>query len=258
MSPEQGEGKQVDSRSDVYSLALTLYEGFTGQSPFRGKKLQELIHDVSRPDIPPLAFGRSDLPPALSDALERAMAFDRYARPDAATLGRHLTQVAKVMPDSSPYETLATKVRRRFTGPRADRDRLAYLGEHLASGAFALCALLFLLPRVPFYPEAGVLALVAVPAFLALVWPFAGVVLTLAVLGSTCVRLRRGMGRDLRHPRCHRGDPAALEEARVGGVAAGGHPAGGHGLGGVGAAASDRRCCCAVGGPLWDSSADWS
>ena len=58
MSPEQGEGKQVDSRSDVYSLALTLYEGFTGKSPFRGKKLQELIHDVSRPEIPPLAFGR--------------------------------------------------------------------------------------------------------------------------------------------------------------------------------------------------------
>ncbi len=194
MSPEQGEGKQVDSRSDVYSLALTLYEGFTGQSPFRGKKLQELIHDVSRPDIPPLAFGRSDLPPALSDALERAMARDRYARPDAATLGRHLAQVAKIMPESSPYETMATKVRRRFTGPRADRDRLAYMGEHLAAGAFALCALLYLLPRAPFYPEVGVLVLVAVPAFLALIWPFAGAVLTLAVLAPPVFAYGAGWG----------------------------------------------------------------
>jgi hypothetical protein len=194
MSPEQGEGKQVDSRSDVYSLALTLYEGFTGQSPFRGKKLQELIHDVSRPDIPPLAFGRSDLPPALSDGLERAMAFDRYARPDAATLGRQLAQVAKIMPASSPYETLATKVRRRFTGPRADRDRLVYLGEHIASGAFALCALLYLLPRAPFYPEAGMLALIAAPAFLALIWPFAGAVLTLAVLAPPVFAYGAGWG----------------------------------------------------------------
>jgi hypothetical protein len=194
MSPEQGEGKQVDSRSDVYSLALTLYEGFTGKSPFRGKKLQELLRDVSRPDIPPLAFGRSDLPPSLSDALERAMARDRYSRPDAATLGRHLGQVAKIMPESSPYETLATRVRRRFRGPRADRDRLAYLGSHLASGVFALCALVYVLPRVAFYPQGGILALVAVPAFLAVVWPFAGAVLTLAVLAPPIFAYGAGWG----------------------------------------------------------------
>jgi predicted Ser/Thr protein kinase len=194
MSPEQGEGKPVDSRSDVYSLALTLYEGFTGKSPFRGKKLQELLRDVSRPDIPPLAFGRSDLPPSLSDALERAMAFDRYARPDAATLGRHLAQVAKIMPESSPYETIATRVRRHFTGPRADRDRLAYLGSHFASAAFSTGALLYLLPRMPFYPQGGILALVAVPAFLALIWPFAGAVLTLAVLAPPVFAYGAGWG----------------------------------------------------------------
>ena len=55
MSPEQGEGRNVDSRSDVYSLALTLYEGFTRRNPSRGKKLQELLRDVSRPDIPALS-----------------------------------------------------------------------------------------------------------------------------------------------------------------------------------------------------------
>ncbi len=194
MSPEQGEGKPVDSRSDVYSLALTLYEGFTGQSPFRGKKLHELMHDVSRPDIPPLAFGRSDLPPALSDALKRAMARDRYERPDAATLGRQLAEVSKVIPASSPYETLATRVRRRLTGPRADRDRLAYLGIHVVSAVFALSALLYVLQRVPFYPPAGILALVAVPSFLALLWPFAGAVLTLAVLAPPAFAYGAGWG----------------------------------------------------------------
>jgi hypothetical protein len=194
MSPEQGEGKQVDSRSDVYSLALTLYEGFTGKSPFRGKKLQELLHDVSRPDIPPLSFGRSDLPPALSDALERAMNRDRYQRPDAATFGRQLAQVGKIMPESSPYETIATRVRRRFAGPRADRARLVYLGSHAASAGFALCTLIYLLPRMSFYPHGAILALVAAPAFLALVWPFAGAVLTLAVLAPPVFAYGAGWG----------------------------------------------------------------
>jgi hypothetical protein len=194
MSPEQGEGKPVDSRSDIYSLALTLYEGFTGKSPFRGKKLQELLRDVSRPDIPPLAAGRPDLPPALSDALGRAMARDRYSRPDAATLARQFGQVTKVMPESSAYDTLATRVRRRFSGLPADPDRLAYLGTHLAAGAFALCSLAYLLPRAPFYPEGAILPLVAVPAFLALVWPFAGGVLTLAVLAPPIFAYGVGWG----------------------------------------------------------------
>ena len=194
MSPEQVEGKQVDSRTDVYSLALTLYEGFAGKSPVRGKKVQELIRDVSRPDIPPLADSRPDLPQSLSVALAAGMARDRYARPDAATFGRQLSQAARVMPDSSPYETLATRVRRRFTGPRADRDRLTYLGSRFASGAFALCTLIYLLPRATFYPHVAILALVAVPSFLALVWPFAGGVLTLAVIAPPIFAYGAGWG----------------------------------------------------------------
>jgi eukaryotic-like serine/threonine-protein kinase len=194
MSPEQAEGKQVDSRSDVYSLALTLYEGFTGKSPFRGKKLQELLRDASRPDIPPLSVGRPDLPETLSEALARAMARDRYARPDAATLGRQLGQAAKVMPQVSTYETLATRVRQRIAGPRADPDRLAYLGTRMAAGGFALCALIYLLPRAPFYPQGAILPLVAVPAFLALLWPFAGGVLTLAILAPPIFAYGAGWG----------------------------------------------------------------
>ncbi len=194
MSPEQMEGKAVDSRSDVYSLALTLYEGFTGKSPFQGKKFQELLRDVSRPDIPPLSAGRPDLPLVLSDALAGAMAGDRYSRPDAATLGRRLVQASKAMPEPSAYQTLATRVRRRFAGPRTDQERLSYLGSHVAAGGFALCSLIYLLPRAPFYPEVAILPLVAVPAFLALLWPFAGGVLALAVLAPPIFAYGAGWG----------------------------------------------------------------
>ena len=119
---------------------------------------------------------------------------DRYSRPDAPTLGRQLGQVAKVMPRSSPYETMATRVRRGLAGPKADRERMIYLARHFASGAFALSALIYALYRVPFYPEAGLLALVAVPSILALLWPFAGVVLTLAVLAPPIFAYGLGWG----------------------------------------------------------------
>jgi predicted Ser/Thr protein kinase len=196
MSPEQGEGKNVDSRSDVYSLALTLYEGFTRKNPLKGKRLQELLRDVSRPDIPPLSDNRPDLPLELSDALERAMVVDSYARPDAAAFGRMLGRAAKRLPEEAeaPDERLATRVRERLVPGPVDQDRLFYMGEHLASAVFALCALLYVLPRVPFYPEVAIVPLIAVPSFVALVWPFGGAVLTLALLAPPIFAFGAGWG----------------------------------------------------------------
>ena len=185
MSPEQGEGKNVDSRSDIYSLALTLYEGFTRRNPLKGKKLQELLRDVSRPKIPPLSAQRPDLPAELSDALGRAMSIDSYARPDATTFGRMLSRAGRQMPDEELDEIdtpFATRVRKRMAPERFDRDRLTYLGEHLASGIFSLCSLWYVLPRVPFYPHSWIVPLIAVAAFLSVIWPFAGGLVTLILL----------------------------------------------------------------------------
>jgi len=196
MSPEQIEGKAVDSRSDVYSLALTLYEGFTRKNPLRGKKLQELLRDVSRPEIPPLEENRPDLPPELCDALRRAMARDRYARPDAGTLGRLLARAAKQMPEEEerPEESVVTRVRRGLRSKRVNWARLSYLGQHLASGVFALGCLAYVLPRVPFYPQVAIVPIVAALSFFALVWPFGGGALTLAVLAPPIFAYGIGWG----------------------------------------------------------------
>ena len=76
MSPEQAQGKTLDARSDIYSLAAILYEVLTGKLPFNAKTPMEYIQKhVMEPPIP-LAErvpGKS-FPAGLGEVIARALA----------------------------------------------------------------------------------------------------------------------------------------------------------------------------------------
>jgi serine/threonine-protein kinase len=83
MSPEQAQGKTLDARSDIYSLAVILYEAITGKLPFEARTPMEYIqkHVVAAPI--PLAERAPDrtFPDSLWETLRTAMAKapeDRY------------------------------------------------------------------------------------------------------------------------------------------------------------------------------------
>ncbi|MBK7585698.1 MAG: serine/threonine protein kinase [Myxococcales bacterium] len=76
MSPEQAQGKTLDARSDLYSLAAILYEVLTGKLPFNAKTPMEYIQKhVMEPPIPlnERVPGRS-FPKGLEDVIARALA----------------------------------------------------------------------------------------------------------------------------------------------------------------------------------------
>ncbi|UCF78986.1 MAG: serine/threonine protein kinase, partial [Candidatus Eiseniibacteriota bacterium] len=62
MSPEQARGEEMDVRSDVFSLGVTLYEMLAGEPPFKGEHEAALLYEIVHQEYKPLSSYRSDLP----------------------------------------------------------------------------------------------------------------------------------------------------------------------------------------------------
>ncbi|MGH7624121.1 MAG: protein kinase domain-containing protein, partial [Gemmatimonadaceae bacterium] len=86
MSPEQGMGERdVDGRSDIYSLGVVAYQVLTGSLPFRANNTPAMIMKHVSETPRPVREMRRDVPPALAAAIERALAKDPDDRfPNAA------------------------------------------------------------------------------------------------------------------------------------------------------------------------------
>lgn len=84
MSPEQINGQPVDSRSDLYSLGISLYQMVTGRKPFEGtSEFSIMAAHMQQQSIPPIQLDPS-MPQALNDVILRAMAKDANQRYQSA------------------------------------------------------------------------------------------------------------------------------------------------------------------------------
>jgi serine/threonine-protein kinase len=80
MSPEQLAGKKIDGRSDLFSLAVSLYQMLCGRLPFDGDSMAQLMFKIANEPAPDILQFNPKLAPALVAFLDRAMAKDADAR----------------------------------------------------------------------------------------------------------------------------------------------------------------------------------
>lgn len=130
MSPEQIDGAGVDARSDLYSLGLVTWEMLTGQQPWAGYSLFNVIHKQKTETLPPVQSLRPGVPLDLAATVHRLTQKDpmRRIQTAASLISRDAgVYVGMPAPAASSAET------QRFRAP-ATSERRTGAGDHAFAG----------------------------------------------------------------------------------------------------------------------------
>jgi hypothetical protein len=179
MAPEQAEGRGAKEPADVYSLALTLYECWTGLNPVARDTPAHTAREIGNP-VPSLLEYRPDLPAQLGECLDACLEADPEVRPALEDLDHHLDAAIPSLDGS-----YAVPARAADEPPKAREHpavlRVAQLAALCAWGlAIAVIAIALGKPGL-----ALVLGALSAPAILVASWlPWAATPLVAPLLGA--------------------------------------------------------------------------
>ena len=80
MSPEQAEGRDVDHRTDIFSLGIVMYEALCGKRPFVGDNYGDVVREILTREPKPVSVSRQEVPHALALMVDKCLAKSPSAR----------------------------------------------------------------------------------------------------------------------------------------------------------------------------------
>jgi serine/threonine-protein kinase len=142
MSPEQLEGKELDGRSDIFSLGAVLYEMVTGTKAFEGKSQLSVASAILEKEPAPISAVKPMTPSTLDHAIRRCLGKEAEKRwQSAADLSAELQWIAEGGSQA--------RVAGPFSSAGRMRERLVWLGATAILGLLAVAAGARLLLRAP-------------------------------------------------------------------------------------------------------------
>jgi eukaryotic-like serine/threonine-protein kinase len=170
MAPEQAEGDEAGPEADVYSLALTLYEAWSGENPNARATPAATARAIGEPVVP-LDEQRGDLPLSLCDTVDACLQADPLLRPPLEELE---AAIEESLPQLDAGHSVP-KPRRRWPSPASALVRLQANGPvQLAGGAAVLALTGTAMVATPNSGPVWTFLLPLLAGFLATLWPRVG------------------------------------------------------------------------------------
>lgn len=120
MSPEQVRSpREIDARTDVWSLGVVLYEMLAGAPPFQSDTMGQLFARILESEPPPLAARRPGVPSALAEIVHRCLEKDRDRRVAS------MRDLAELLAPFASHEGAMAARRAGVLAPRGDEPSLA-------------------------------------------------------------------------------------------------------------------------------------
>ena len=144
MAPEQLEGKDADSRTDIFAFGALVYEMATGTKAFGGESHASVIAGILERDPPPISTTQPTVPAALDRVVRKCLAKNPDARWQTA---RDLADELKWIAEARPQPSHGSPDIATASSSRSNPRRLVAAAAAIAASVAVVGAIVWNLPR---------------------------------------------------------------------------------------------------------------